>query len=160
AIRAPDGGRGGPGFELRGDGRDDLWPRRRAPPPVPSVATGSVRGPRGPLWGSHVPHRAPGPVGAASSCRAPRVSGVRVRCSGRARRYVRRVVWCGARSVLVGAASLVRLLYRRPDPGLQLLRLRDVEPASTPSPSPSDEEFDGVAGLEPQVTPNDLFYVV
>src|SRR5439155_8446349 len=76
------------------------------------------------------------------------------------RRYFLRALWWGAISVLFGAASLGRLLYRRPDPGLQLLRLRDVEPASTPSPSPTDQEFDQVAGLEPEITSNDRFYVV
>jgi DMSO/TMAO reductase YedYZ molybdopterin-dependent catalytic subunit len=75
------------------------------------------------------------------------------------RRYFLRAAWLGAAGMLLGASPFGALIFRRPDPGRQ--RLLGV--SATPSPvrmSPQDEQFARVAGLTPEVTPNDEFYVV
>ena len=75
------------------------------------------------------------------------------------RRYFLRAAWLGAAGMLLGASPLGALIFRRPDPGRQ--RLLGV--SATPSPvrvSPQDPQFARVAGLTPEVTSNDEFYVV
>src|SRR6266508_3418579 len=75
------------------------------------------------------------------------------------RRYILRAAWLGAAGMLLGASPLGALIFRRPDPGRQ--RLLGV--SATPSPvqlSPQDAQFARVAGLTPEVTSNDEFYVV
>ena len=76
------------------------------------------------------------------------------------RRFVLRAMWWGAAGVLLGVADLGRLVYRRPDPGRELLRLANVRPATAPPLSSADAAFSRVAGLTPEVTPNEGFYVV
>ncbi len=76
------------------------------------------------------------------------------------RRFVLRALWWGAASVLLGVADLGRLIHRRPDPGRELLRLANVRPATRPPLSSADEAFSRVAGLTPEVTSNEDFYVV
>src|SRR6266508_2778184 len=76
-----------------------------------------------------------------------------------ARRYILRAAWLGAAGMLLGASPLGALIFRRPDPGRQ--RLLGV--SATPSPvhlSPQDAQFARVAGLTPEVTSNEEFYVV
>lgn len=76
------------------------------------------------------------------------------------RRFVLRALWWGAAGVLLGVADLGRIIYRRPDPGRELLHLANVRTVARPSLSPADVEFSHVAGLTPEVTSNDDFYVV
>jgi len=76
------------------------------------------------------------------------------------RRYVLRALWWGAVGVLVGSADLGRLLYRRPDPGRQLLVLPDLMRVVRPPETPGDRAFVSIPGLSPEVTSNELFYVV
>ncbi|HEY3211335.1 MAG TPA: molybdopterin-dependent oxidoreductase [Actinomycetota bacterium] len=76
------------------------------------------------------------------------------------RRVVLRALWWGAAGVLLGVADLGRLIYRRADPGRQLLHLANVREAASPSLSSSDAAFARVPGLTPEVTPNEDFYVV
>jgi DMSO/TMAO reductase YedYZ molybdopterin-dependent catalytic subunit len=75
------------------------------------------------------------------------------------RRYFLRAAWLGAAGMLLGASPLGALIFRRPDPGRQ--RLLGV--SATPSPvhvSAQDAQFARLAGLTPEVTSNDEFYVV
>ncbi|HEY3023533.1 MAG TPA: molybdopterin-dependent oxidoreductase, partial [Actinomycetota bacterium] len=79
--------------------------------------------------------------------------------AGLTRRYFLRAAWFGAAGMLLGASPLAALIFRRPDPGRQ--RLHGV--SATPSPVrvlPHDAQFARVAGLTPEVTSNDEFYVV
>src|SRR3989442_342492 len=76
------------------------------------------------------------------------------------RRYLLRAVWWGALGVLVGAADLGRLLYRRPDPGRETLVLPDLMHVVRPPEASADRAFAQVAGLTPEVTSNESFYVV
>lgn len=83
--------------------------------------------------------------------------------SGRelSRRYFLRALWLGGLGVVLGASDLGRLIYRRPDPGLEVLRIKDlVRAATAPPPSAGDASFRGVPGLTPRLTSNDSFYVV
>ncbi len=75
------------------------------------------------------------------------------------RRYLLRAAWLGAAAMLLGASPLGSLIYRRPDPGRLRLTVATAPPP-TPSPSPDDAQFAHVAGLPPEITPNDEFYVV
>jgi DMSO/TMAO reductase YedYZ molybdopterin-dependent catalytic subunit len=76
------------------------------------------------------------------------------------RRLVLRALWWGAAGVLLGVADLGRLIYRRPDPGRELLHLANVRPATEPSPAADDSAFSRIPGLTPEVTTNEAFYVV
>ncbi len=76
------------------------------------------------------------------------------------RRYVLRAMWWGVLGVLVGAANLGRLLYRRPDPGRETLVLPDLVHVVPPPEVPGDRAFARVPGLTPEVTSNESFYVV
>ena len=76
------------------------------------------------------------------------------------RRLVLRALWFGGLGVVLGLGDLGRLIYRRPDPGLGLLRVGDLRPATEPPPAPGDAAFNRVQGLTPAITSNDLFYVV
>jgi len=76
------------------------------------------------------------------------------------RRTVVNAVWIGGVGFLAGWASLGRLVFRRPNPGRLRLHLADVSPAPTPSTVPQDASFAHIAGLSPEVTANDRFYVV
>jgi DMSO/TMAO reductase YedYZ molybdopterin-dependent catalytic subunit len=75
------------------------------------------------------------------------------------RRYFLRAAWLGAAGMLLGASPLGALIFPRPDPG----RRRLLGVSATPSPRTlvlDDTQFAHVAGLTPEVTPNDDFYVV
>ena len=76
------------------------------------------------------------------------------------RRYVLRALWWGVLGVLIGAADLGRLLYRRPDPGRETLVLPDLMRVVRPPEAPGDRTFAQVPGLTPEVTSNESFYVV
>jgi DMSO/TMAO reductase YedYZ molybdopterin-dependent catalytic subunit len=76
------------------------------------------------------------------------------------RRLVLRSLWWGAAAVLLGVADLGRLIYRRPDPGRELLHLANVRRATEPPSSAGDAAFSGIPGLTAEVTPNEAFYVV
>jgi DMSO/TMAO reductase YedYZ molybdopterin-dependent catalytic subunit len=83
-----------------------------------------------------------------------------IRATDLSRRYVLRALWFGGVGVLVGMADLGRLFYRRPDPGLNVLRLRNLEPATPPSAASGDAAFEQIHGLTPRITSNGSFYVV
>jgi len=74
------------------------------------------------------------------------------------RRAVVNGVWIGGVGFLAGWASLGRFVFRRPNPGRLRLHLGEVSPASTPSQG--DAAFSRIAGLSPEITSNDRFYVV
>jgi DMSO/TMAO reductase YedYZ molybdopterin-dependent catalytic subunit len=76
------------------------------------------------------------------------------------RRTVVNAVWIGGVGFLAGWASLGRFVFRRPNPGRLRLHLGQVSPAATPSEGPGDVAFGRIAGLSPEITPNDRFYVV
>jgi DMSO/TMAO reductase YedYZ molybdopterin-dependent catalytic subunit len=76
------------------------------------------------------------------------------------RRLVLRSLWWGGAAVLLGVADLGRLIYRRPDPGRELLHPANVRRATEPSPSAGDAAFSRIPGLTAEVTPNEAFYVV
>ena len=84
----------------------------------------------------------------------------RRRATDLSRRFVLRALWVGGLGILVGAADLGRLLYRRPDPGQHLLRVRDLSPVPSPSVAEGDAAFRQIQGLTPRVTSNPGFYVV
>jgi DMSO/TMAO reductase YedYZ molybdopterin-dependent catalytic subunit len=79
------------------------------------------------------------------------------------RREVVRAMWVGGAGFLVGWANVGGVIFRRPDPGDSRLAVRGpVSPAPIPS-GPGDAEFARLtrtAGLSPEITPNDRFYVV
>ena len=77
-----------------------------------------------------------------------------------ARRRVLRSLVLGTAAVALGVVDLGRLLYRRPDPGLQPLRLADVERTAAPAASARDGDIAATAGLSDELTDNDRFYVV
>lgn len=79
---------------------------------------------------------------------------------GISRRVVLRSLWWGALGALLGVADLGKLLRPRPNPGRLPIHLADVTPAVLPSSSPADRSFDRIAGLTPEVTSNEGFYVV
>jgi DMSO/TMAO reductase YedYZ molybdopterin-dependent catalytic subunit len=91
------------------------------------------------------------------SARAETLRGASV---DRSRRVVLRALWIGALGSILGLADLGRLIYRRPNPGLRLLSLPRLTKASPRPASPIDAAFDDILGLTPEVTPNELFYVV
>jgi DMSO/TMAO reductase YedYZ molybdopterin-dependent catalytic subunit len=62
--------------------------------------------------------------------------------------------------LLLGAADFTRLVNRRPDPGLRPLVVAGLKDLLPPPEGPADRVFRLVDGLTPEVTPNDLFYVV
>ncbi|MDP9342606.1 MAG: molybdopterin-dependent oxidoreductase [Actinomycetota bacterium] len=76
------------------------------------------------------------------------------------RRTVVNAVWIGGVGFLAGWASLGRFVFRRPNPGRLPLRLGDVSPAATPSGGLGQAAFGRIAGLSPEITTNDRFYVV
>jgi DMSO/TMAO reductase YedYZ molybdopterin-dependent catalytic subunit len=99
--------------------------------------------------------------GAAASWTYARLSAApATQATDLSRRYVLRAVWWGVLGVLVGAADLGRLLYRRPDPGSKTLVLPDLMRVLPPPEVPADRAFAQVAGLTPEVTSNESFYVV
>jgi DMSO/TMAO reductase YedYZ molybdopterin-dependent catalytic subunit len=73
------------------------------------------------------------------------------------RRRLLAALGLGGVGVVIGVSDLGRLFYQRPDPGRLLLRVSNLEPVSTPTPDP---DFSRIAGLSPEVTPLDDFYVV
>lgn len=77
-----------------------------------------------------------------------------------ARRSVLQAFGLTAGGMVLGAAHLSRFIHRAPDPGTQALHVRDVTPASTPSPAPGDSAFSRIPGLSPRVTPTVDHYVV
>ncbi len=78
----------------------------------------------------------------------------------RARRAVLRAVLVGGAGLVLGWTGLGRLVSRRPNPALLPLRVRDLTPAGTPTPAPGDAAFTNIAGLSPEITPIERFYVV
>jgi DMSO/TMAO reductase YedYZ molybdopterin-dependent catalytic subunit len=92
---------------------------------------------------------------AARSVASPSIGGRAV-----GRRVVLRALWFGAAGALVGVSNLGRILRPRPNPGRLPIRVSDVTPAVMPSSSGADQAFDAVAGLSPEVTSNQDFYVV
>lgn len=75
------------------------------------------------------------------------------------RRVVIRAVGFGGAGVLLGLANLGRLLYRRPDPGLESFTAA-YERARAQRTATGDEAFEGVPGLTREVTSNAAHYVV
>ncbi|HYV02395.1 MAG TPA: molybdopterin-dependent oxidoreductase [Actinomycetota bacterium] len=76
------------------------------------------------------------------------------------RRYVLRSLWVGSLGLLLGAADFSRLIDRTPDPGLRALAVPGLRDLLPPAESPSDEAFDAIPGLSPEITSNGSFYVV
>jgi DMSO/TMAO reductase YedYZ molybdopterin-dependent catalytic subunit len=73
------------------------------------------------------------------------------------RRRLLTALGIGGVGVVIGVSDLGRLFYQRPDPGRLLLRVSNLDPVSPPLP---DADFARIAGLSPEVTPLDDFYVV
>src|SRR5204862_6204765 len=96
----------------------------------------------------------------SSRLRAGGSLGVSAPAAGVSRRVVLRSLWWGALGALLGVADLGKLLRPRPNPGRLAIHLADVTPAVLPSSSPADLSFDRIAGLTPEVTSNEEFYVV
>jgi DMSO/TMAO reductase YedYZ molybdopterin-dependent catalytic subunit len=75
------------------------------------------------------------------------------------RRVVIRAIGFGGAGVMLGLANLGRLLYRRPDPGLEAFTSA-FEKVRPPRPASGDEAFESVPGLTREVTSNAAHYVV
>jgi DMSO/TMAO reductase YedYZ molybdopterin-dependent catalytic subunit len=76
------------------------------------------------------------------------------------RRQVLLSLGLGTAGAFLGVSSFGDLLFRRPDPGTERLRLASVTPVRTPEPVPGDAAFARIPGLTHEVTSNDAFYIV